>query len=358
MSLHLETTLAGYARAAVDLKIRMAEFTESVRGQSYLRHFAESLLDAAPAGPDQTDPEPPPAAGADAGFDGKLADALERMTSLPWRHGEPYVLAPAMTAVVAAAADALDLTGDVLTSEVAPCDFGVVFLPQPIYLRNLLGRVAGVGAITWAKYSSSADGSASWAVCGWADRSDPHDPTAARTRTQLAGAPQLAAQLGPYLLTQFGILPIGTPVDGRGQPPLADGADRDWEPAPDGRYCIADTRQIPAVASLAYAFWRIQAQPLASVARPPLDRPARRRAVRASIVHDTRIVMLRRTSPEGPEPDGEAKWHYRVRFVVRGHWRHLTDRDGNPYRIWINAHIKGPDGAPLLGGEKVNILAR
>jgi hypothetical protein len=47
-----------------------------------------------------------------------------------------------------------------------------------------------------------------------------------------------------------------------------------------------------------------------------------------------------------------------VRFLVRGHWRRLTDKDGRPYRIWINAHIKGPDGAPLLAGEKVNILAR
>ncbi|MFJ6953818.1 hypothetical protein ACWEEK_26170 [Micromonospora aurantiaca (nom. illeg.)] len=70
------------------------------------------------------------------------------------------------------------------------------------------------------------------------------------------------------------------------------------------------------------------------------------------------MVMLRRTSPLAEPPDGEPKWHYRVRFVVRGHWRRLIDRDGHPYRIWINAHIKGPDGAPLLHGEKVAVLAR
>jgi hypothetical protein len=322
MSLHLETTLTGYARAAVDLKIRMAEFTTSVRGRSYLRHFADSLTEA--AAPGQADPgeaEPGGRGGAGAAFEEEVAEALDRLTSLPWRLGEPYVLAPAMTAVVAAAADALDLTGDVLGSDLAPSDFGVVFLPQPVYLRDRFGRVAGVGAITWAKYTGAEDGSASWAVCGWADRADPHDPAAARTRALLARAPQLAAQLGPYIVTLFGLLPIGEPVDGRGQPPPSpDEADRQWEPAPDGRYCIADTRQTPAVSALAYAFWRIQAQPLATVARPSLDRPARRRAARASIVHTTRIVMLRRTSPEGPEgvePGGEAKWHYRVRFVVR-----------------------------------------
>jgi hypothetical protein len=77
-------------------------------------------------------------------------------------------------------------------------------------------------------------------------------------------------------------------------------------------------------------------------------------------VHGTRIVMLRRlnTTDLDAGTSGDARWHYTVRFVVRGHWRQLRDRDGNPYRIWVHAHIKGPDGAPLLGGEKVAILAR
>ena len=83
-----------------------------------------------------------------------------------------------------------------------------------------------------------------------------------------------------------------------------------------------------------------------------------RRAARHGIKHDTRVVMLRRTSSIDGPGEGDPKWHYRVRFVVRGHWRRLIDRDGNPYRIWINAHIKGPDGAPLLHGEKVAVLAR
>ena len=161
------------------------------------------------------------------------------------------------------------------------------------------------------------------------------------------------------VLTDFTEIPIGRPVDPRPDLPVLDGDDRDWEPAPDGRFCIDETTTaMRACAAVAYAFWRIQAQPLATVAAAPLDRAARRHAVRASIRHDTRVVMLRRTSPLAEPPDGEPKWHYRVRFVVRGHWRRLIDRDGHPYRIWINAHIKGPDGAPLLHGEKVAVLAR
>jgi hypothetical protein len=68
--------------------------------------------------------------------------------------------------------------------------------------------------------------------------------------------------------------------------------------------------------------------------------------------------MLRRTSAIDESGGGEPRWHYQVRFFVRGHWRHLVSKDGRQYKIWIHTHIKGPDGAPLIHGEKVNILAR
>lgn len=142
------------------------------------------------------------------------------------------------------------------------------------------------------------------------------------------------------MLTDVNYLPIARPVPSVPDLPAIDEPDRDWQTAPDGRYVIADAdARTHVAAATAYAFWRISAQPLATVARPPPDRAARRRAARASIAHDTRVVMLRRTSPAAPRGDGEAKWHYRVRFVVRGHWRHLTDRHGQPYRIWIHQHI-------------------
>lgn len=132
----------------------------------------------------------------------------------------------------------------------------------------------------------------------------------------------------------------------------------EWRSAPDGRHVIADAAaNMDVVSAIAYAFWRIQAQPLAVAAKPPLDRATRRRAHRAAITHDTRIVMLRRIAA-ADRGDGEATWHYRVRFYVRGHWRRLVDKHGTPYRVWINGYIKGPDGAPLLHGEKVAVLAR
>ncbi|MFG1648371.1 hypothetical protein ACGFIE_00470 [Micromonospora sp. NPDC049275] len=338
MSFHTEKTIAGYARAAVDLRLRMTDYCRGRFAQQYMRAWLESRFDD------------------DIAHDLDLHETFSRIAHQPWRDGDPYVLAPAMTAIIAAAAQALDLTGDIVSSDTAPSDAGVLFLPEPIYERGPHGEVTSIGAITWIKARLRDSGGSFWAIFGWADRDDPLDPSAARRRAQVAAAPELAAQFGPYVLTTFANIPIGTPIPAHGEQPEA--ADVDWETAPDGRLCIDESAlRMRAVAAVLYAFWRIQEQPIATVAHPPLDRAARRRALRASLRHDTRVVMLRRTKAAA-EPTGEAKWHYRVRFIVRGHWRRLIDANGQPYRIWIHSHIKGPDGAPLLLGETVAVLAR
>jgi hypothetical protein len=340
-------TLAGYARTAVDLKIRMTEHCESPHGLDYVRAWH----DANWAGPLAAVDGAPPA--------DHMAETIHRATAAAWRHGEPFVLAPAMTAIIAAAADALDLTGDLLTADAAPCDGGVLFLPDPIWHHTHGGNLHSIAAITWTPLTVPGAGR-SWLICGWAARDDPADPNADERRGYMAQDPTLRARLGPYLLAEVNLLPIALPLLA---PHIPDGEpppDREWSSALDGRYVISDHtgRRTQVCVAIAYAFWRIQAQPIASASRPPLHRAGRRRALRASIVHDTRVVMLRRTSPLGDRADGDAKWHYRVRFYVKGHWRHLIDKNGRPYRVWVNGHIKGPDGAPLLHGEKVAVLAR
>jgi hypothetical protein len=119
MSFRTESTLAGYARAAIDLRARMTDYCRSRFAQQYLRAFLETRQ--ASISPD--DPTPPPA----------VMTAFDRLAYQPWQLGEPYVLAPAMTAIVAAAAQALDLSGEVVPNDVAPGDFGVLFLPEAIY---------------------------------------------------------------------------------------------------------------------------------------------------------------------------------------------------------------------------------
>ncbi|KAB1920953.1 hypothetical protein F8271_31545, partial [Micromonospora sp. ALFpr18c] len=236
-------TLAGYARTAVDLRTRMVDYHRSPLAAQYLQAFFGSRL--------ANHPSPSPAGMA------KVLDAVRAITANPWRSGEPYVIAPAMTAIIAAAAAALDLTGEVLPADIAPDDGGVLFLPEPIYHRSLSGEVSSIGAITWARTTNTHSGRSFWAIAGWADHRDPHDPAAVRRRAQLADRPDLARQFGPYVLTDFTEIPIGQPVDPRPDLPVLDGDDRDWEPAPDGRFCIDETTTpMRACAAVAYAFWR------------------------------------------------------------------------------------------------------
>lgn len=342
MTFYQETTLAGYARAAVHLKSRMVDYSRTRFAQQYLKAYLDAAFE-------ETVATTPP----------KVLAAIDKLAHQPWQLGDSYVLAPEMTAIVAAAAEALDLTGDLIPDDIAPSDSGVLFLPEPIYYRGIHGQVTSIGAVTWAKMHNIGTGSTDWWITGWADRNDPLDPSAARLRAQYDQDAQLAADFGPYVLALPARIAVGKPVEARSDLAPFDDDDIEWEPAPDGRFCIDEsTVRVNAVAAVAYAFWVIQAQPLATVSAPPLDRAARRRAQRDKVGHLTRVVMLRRRKPVTDRNTGEAKWHYRVRFFVRGHWRHLFDADGRRYRIWVHKHIKGPDGAPLLLGDAVSILTR
>ena len=59
----------------------------------------------------------------------------------------------------------------------------------------------------------------------------------------------------------------------------------------------------------------------------------------------------------GSDPAGR---RYRHRWVVRGHWRYQPYGPEHSLRRkqWIPVHLKGPDGAPLLVTEKVNVWRR
>jgi hypothetical protein len=339
MTFHTQTTLVGLARAAVDARLRMTEYVATPNATAYLEQLVQDRWASV------TD-DPPPQA---------VVDTIIRTTNNVWRNGEPFVAAPAMTAIVAAAAEALDLTGDLLTREAAPSDSGILFLPEPIFVRGHSGELTRLAAITWATISSPHR--SSWIISGWVDHEAADDSLGQKLRTADPSG-RTGQTIGPYVLVTYNVLPIASPVPAKDNLGPIDDTEQDWQPAPDGSYVIAAESEVGNAAAIAYAFWCIQAQPLATVARPPLARAARRRAQRASIIHDTRVVMLRRTAPIAEPGDGEAKWHYRVRFFVKGHWRRLVDKDGQPYRIWIHVHIKGPNGAPLLHGEKVAVLAR
>ncbi|WP_144300691.1 hypothetical protein [Stackebrandtia nassauensis] len=88
-------------------------------------------------------------------------------------------------------------------------------------------------------------------------------------------------------------------------------------------------------------------------------RPERRRTDRAGLpAKDVRVVRLRRSVTDSRADDGaETSRQYRHRWVVRGHWRNHWYPARKTHRpTWIAPYLKGPETAPLLGGERVTVI--
>ena len=106
------------------------------------------------------------------------------------------------------------------------------------------------------------------------------------------------------------------------------------------------------------AVWLLMAQPLAEVSEVEPDRAVRKRMRRANQEpKSVRVIELRRPQRSGPAVPGSREYHHA--WVVRGHWRQQWFPKREVHRpVWIAPHIKGPEGAPLIGGEKVYALKR
>lgn len=93
------------------------------------------------------------------------------------------------------------------------------------------------------------------------------------------------------------------------------------------------------------------------VTEADLTRAQRRRAQRdGREPSPVRVVRIRH--PENrPTSATDTDRRYSRRWAVRGHWRRQWYPSRNDHRpIWINPHIKGPDGAPLSHQQTVHIL--
>lgn len=99
-------------------------------------------------------------------------------------------------------------------------------------------------------------------------------------------------------------------------------------------------------------------QEIAAASSVELDRAARKRLRRQGVDETarTRVINLRRPSNSG---GGGSDREFRHQWIVRGHWRQHWYPKRQVHRpVWIAPHIKGPEGAPLIGGEKVYALKR
>lgn len=102
-----------------------------------------------------------------------------------------------------------------------------------------------------------------------------------------------------------------------------------------------------------YTAWLLMRQPLAKVEDVEPDRASRKRQRRAGYEpRAIRVINLRR--PKGEPGAGESHGGYQNQWIVRGHWRNHWHPKRQVHRpVWIAPHVKGPEGAPMIGGEKV-----
>lgn len=100
------------------------------------------------------------------------------------------------------------------------------------------------------------------------------------------------------------------------------------------------------------AMWLLMQQPLAKNSEVEADRATRKRLRRAGLEPaSVRVIELRRPQNSG-SGDGSREYHHQ--WIVRGHWRNHWHPKRQVHRpVWIAPHIKGPEGMPMIGGEKV-----
>lgn len=118
----------------------------------------------------------------------------------------------------------------------------------------------------------------------------------------------------------------------------------------------------PVVAALASA-WLLMQQPiLVDRQRERADKPTARAYARDGLpAPEVTVVDLRRQYvPQDRDPDAGSGRHFKHRWIVSGHWRNQPYGPGQSLRrqTWIPSHVKGPEGAPLLSTEKVNVWRR
>ncbi len=123
-----------------------------------------------------------------------------------------------------------------------------------------------------------------------------------------------------------------------------------FERAADERIKDDDRRNAQRFAlstRVAVATLLLMDQTLTHTTRTPLDRPARKRALKAGWQHqpEVQVVTLRRVRAAGPEHGREVGWS--CRWVVRQHWRTLHRGTVDERTVLVPSYIKGPEDKPL-----------
>ncbi len=245
------------------------------------------------------------------------------------RAAEMYWVAPDMAALAVSAGSQLAAARWATADRPAPC--GLLVWGGGVGHIDTQGVEVPVEAAAWGPVSG---GCGVWLLM---------------SRDRLAGE---VRDRGQYALVENQIPPL-VPIAG-------------WTLAIDEPLPMADLPEsapVPVFAALAAAWLLMQQPQLIDRTREPADN-ATLRAYHRQQLPDPEITVIdlrRQYVPDLSDPDAERSGRrYRHRWVVSGHWRDQAYGPDRSLRrqTWIPAYVKGPEGAPLLATERVNVWRR
>jgi hypothetical protein len=294
-----------------ELRREMAHWADSAYAESWWHGFNEERR-SRPRSPDE--PEPPERHG--------LAGAVIAEADL-------FYVEADMTELAKHASESFpDFT---LTPEDLPSDYGVLYSPEPLWRFD---RDA-VHGVAWGPLHPDL-----WEISGIGvvyllHRDDMIVADGITDPTQQAWIRQSLPQLH---------IRGGMSVWEYGDPALEDLED-------------IKRRGLPtSPAMIVKAAWVLmQQEGLARESEVELDRMSKKRLRRNGGDPEAKVRLITLRRPTKPASErGMSERDYQHQWVVRGHWRQQWYPSRNVHRpIWITPHIKGPEGAPLLGGERV-----
>jgi hypothetical protein len=311
--------------------------------------------------------DPSPAGGPTVwaeGFDAPTA-ARERASARRWaaslRAADLFFIAADMSRLAVSAG--LALPSYRMHPEDLPAPHGLVMWEEPVTEGHSGGEITGapIIAATWAVRGSGIT------VRTWArredwirfmaegdDRAGIRALTPDQVRHVRLRYPQPIVAMSETTMP-FGERPgwlTGPPPEGTSLYELEDQA-KTWVRLEQAERALVVT-------------WLLMGQTLATSAEVEPTRASLKfiRRLDPGLLATTRYVQLRHRStvPEArAAADGATPGRtYQHRWYVRGHWRNAWYPSRQDHRpVWIDPHLKGPDGAPILDPTKlVSVLKR
>lgn len=273
-----------------------------------------------------------------------------------------YVTAPMMQLADVAARSLPEYQ---LTQQDLPAPTGLMFFAEPIKTMPDFRHPADPSrpvrieyvAVTWGWWHGGT--TPGFWVTWWSDARRFFDDAIANGNFEGELREQTLKACGRIVIDSESVFDID--VDGSGRDEIEQRSSELMSKYPKGQW---EEKESERRADLHAKFvlrtlWTLMQQPITSDDTLEPSRADRRRLTRRGIdAAPVRVIGLRR-GPSSSGTDGDSSREYRHRWLVRGHWKQQWYPGRQVHRpIWIAPHIKGPDGAPLLGGEKVYALRR